>query len=281
MTVCRYRILLTALICLAAPPRLFSCTLWSAHGEEWVKGGGTLIAKNRDWLPNHRQVLKTVSPARGYRYFGIHAEGNDQPGLKAGINEKGLVVVSSTAGSLSRAHRDEPGRTKGLLPKLLMENQSVDSALQKASLFFGPRNIMLADKTKIAVVEIGLNGEHSVTVKQNTFLTQTNHYLGTKLLKFNEKTGESSRIRRQRIEELLRGRQRPCSMDDFDAFSRDRNDGPDNSIWRTGSTAKRERTLSVWIAHLPESGDPQLYIRLANPHEEGKSHRLGLETIFN
>jgi len=39
--------------------------------------------------------------------------------LKAGINEKGLTVTSSTAGSLPKAQRDEPDRTKGLLAKLL------------------------------------------------------------------------------------------------------------------------------------------------------------------
>jgi len=274
------KLLFIVFICLTFSPNAFSCTLWSAQGDDWVQGGGALIAKNRDWIADHRQVLKLVIPKHGYRYFGIHAEGNDEPGLKAGINEKGLVVVSSTAGSISRKLRKESDRTKGLLAKLLNESDSVDSALKKERMFVGPRNIMLADKTKIAVIEIGLNGEYSVAVKQNGVLTQTNHYLDEKLLKSNEKTGESSRRRRQRIEELLRNHAKPYSLDDFIAFSEDRNDGPDNSIRRTSSTPKKAVTLSVWIVYFPKNGHPQLYVRLANPKEEEKTSRLNLDDVF-
>jgi hypothetical protein len=274
------KLLFMAFLCLTCSPNAFSCTLWSAHGDDWVKGGGALIAKNRDWIADHRQVLKLVTPKHGYRYFGIHAEGNDEPGLKAGINEKGLVVVSSTADSIPRKLRKESDRTKGLLVRLLNESDSVDSALKKERMFVGPRNIMLADKTKIAVIEIGLNGEYSVAVKQNGVLTQTNHYLDKKLLKFNEKTGDSSRRRQQRIAALLCNHAKPYSMDDFIAFSQDRNDGPDNSIWRTGSTPKKAVTLSVWIAYLPENGHPRLYVKLTNPKEEEKTSRLNFEDVF-
>jgi isopenicillin-N N-acyltransferase-like protein len=267
-------------IYLTSSQSAFSCTLWSARGDDWVKGGGTLIAKNRDWIADHRQVLKLVAPKHGYRYFGIHVKGNDEPGLKAGINEKGLVVVSSTAGSISKKLRKESDTTKGLLVRLLNESDSVDSALKKERIFVGPKNIMLADKTKIAVIEIGLNGEYSVAVKQNGVLTQTNHYLDEKLLKFNEKTGESSRRRQQRIEELLRNHAKPYSMGDFIAFSQDRNDGPDNSIRRTGSTPKKEVTMAVWIVYLPENGHPRLYVKLANPKEEEKTSRLNFEDVF-
>ena len=100
------------------------------------------------------------------------------------------------------------------------------------------------------------------------------------LLKFNEKTGESSRRRRQRIEELLRNHAKPYSLDDFIAFSEDRNDGPDNSIRRTSSTPKKAVTLSVWIVYFPKNGHPQLYVRLANPKEEEKTSRLNLDDVF-
>jgi hypothetical protein len=73
-----------------------SCTLWAAVGEA-TRGGGSLVVKNRDWRPDHRQEIKRVTPKQGFRYFGLFATGNDEPGLKAGVNEKGLVVVSATA----------------------------------------------------------------------------------------------------------------------------------------------------------------------------------------
>jgi len=258
----------------------FSCTLWSAHGEGTVLGGGTLIAKNRDWVPDHRQILKTVRPKTGYRYFGIFAEGNDDSGLKAGINEKGLVVVSSTAGSIPKKIRREADRTKGLLTKLLRECDGIDAVLKKELLFLGPRNLLLADGKKIAVIEIGLHGEHAATIGQNGFLTHTNHYRDEKLLKYNWKIGESSGRRLERIEALLKDDAPPYSLDDFIAFSGDRSGGPDNGIWRTGGSPGKERTLSVWIVHSPPRSSPRLYIKIANPQEKEEVHRPDFRDLF-
>jgi len=271
---------LMVLLFFASLPNAFSCTLWSAHGDGVVRGGGTLIAKNRDWVPNHRQVLKAVTPRSGHRYFGIFAEGNDEPGLKAGINEKGLVVISSTASSVPKLLRRETERTRGLLVKLLRECDGVDSALKDGKRFAGPRNIMLADEKKIALVEIGLLGEHAVTVKQGGVLTQTNHYLDEKLLKFNQKVGTSSSRRLARIQDLLGSRARPFSLDDFIAMSADRGGGPDNAIWRTGGTPVKERTLSSWIVYSPTDGPPELYVKIANPKEEERIQRLKFKDLF-
>ncbi len=271
---------LIVLLFFASLPSASSCTLWSAHGDEIVRGGGTLIAKNRDWIPNHRQVLKAVAPATGYRYFGLFAEGNDEPGLKAGINEKGLVVLSSTASSVPKLLRRETERTRALLVKLLRNCDSVDSALKDGKRFVGPRNVMLADGKKIALVEIGLLGEHAVMVKQSGVLTQTNHYLDETLLKFNQKIGASSGRRLARIQDLLSRQARPCSLDDFIAMSADREGGPDNAIWRTGGTPAKERTLSTWIVHSPADGPPELYIKIANPQEEERIQRLKFTELF-
>ncbi|HOS76345.1 MAG TPA: carcinine hydrolase/isopenicillin-N N-acyltransferase family protein [Verrucomicrobiota bacterium] len=73
-----------------------ACTLWGAAGVD--AGGGTIISKNRDWKPDHVQVLKMQRPTNGYAYFGLYAEGDDAPGIKEGINEKGLTVLAEKAG---------------------------------------------------------------------------------------------------------------------------------------------------------------------------------------
>lgn len=270
------------LLCLLLIPAPHSraCTLWSAAGAEWVQGGGTLIAKNRDWAPDHRQVLRAVRPASGYRYYGIFAVGGEAPGLKAGINERGLTVVSSTAGSLPRTKRDEPDRTRGLLARLLRECDSVDAALRKSSLFVGPRNLMLADSRQVAVVEIGRRGEYAVRESRQGFLAQTNHYRAASLLSANERVGSSSDRRLRRIEALLQARERPWALADFAALSDDRQGGPDHAIWRTGGTPTRERTLSAWIVHTPPAGPARLHVRIANPQEEETLHRLAAEELF-
>ena len=268
------------LLLLAAPASgLEACTLWAAAGEA-VRGGGTLIAKNRDWLPNHQQTLRTVMPVRGYRYFGLFAEGNDRPGLKAGINEKGLTVVSATAGSLPRGEREEPGRTRGLLVRLLRECDGVAAALARPELFRGPRHLLLADAGTIAAVEIGPEGAHAVRTRQNGTLAQTNHYRDAALLAFNRRIGRSSDRRLGRIEALLRAGHGPWTPEGFAALSDDREGGPDNALWRTGGTPKRERTLAAWIVHTPPAGPASLIIRIANPGEPTILHRLRAADLF-
>ena len=44
--------------------RAESCTLWAAVGEA-ARAGGSLVVKNRDWRPDHRQEIKRVTPKQG------------------------------------------------------------------------------------------------------------------------------------------------------------------------------------------------------------------------
>jgi hypothetical protein len=74
-------------------PKVSACTIWSAVGES-VVGGGTLIAKNRDCLPDqyHRLELSSIRDP-GYCYLGLVAYGKDSPGLmKWMLMEAGLEV---------------------------------------------------------------------------------------------------------------------------------------------------------------------------------------------
>ena len=62
---------LIVLILLIAPGLANACTLWAAAGDR-VVGGGTMIHKNRDWLPDHQQELRLVTPKSGYRYLSLY-----------------------------------------------------------------------------------------------------------------------------------------------------------------------------------------------------------------
>jgi hypothetical protein len=52
---------------------LQACTLWGAAGE-LVAGGGTLVAKNRDWPPDHRQDAEHRSSEGGLRLRRAHRD---------------------------------------------------------------------------------------------------------------------------------------------------------------------------------------------------------------
>ena len=86
-----------------------ACTLWGAAGEA-AAGGGSLVAKNRDWTPDQRQELGILRPAQGFQAVVLRAVGGAEPGVKAGVNTAGLVILSATAGQVPAAERRRSGR---------------------------------------------------------------------------------------------------------------------------------------------------------------------------
>lgn len=257
-----------------------ACTLWGANGDDYVKDGGSLLAKNRDWAPDHKQTLKVIIPSDGYRFIGLIADGK-QGGVKAGINEFGLAVVSSSAGTIPLNVRQQLGHYKGgTMSAILKHCRSVDEVLEHSEYFLGVQNIMVADKNKIVRIEIAPEGVYSVKTTVNGVIYQTNHYVDEGMEIYNYRTpGISSLTRYARIAELLKP-DHQYSLDDFIAISQDRAAGADNSLWRTGSTPKVPRTLATWIVHIVPEGSPKLYVKLANPGEEEYIYNIDVSEIF-
>jgi len=256
-----------------------ACTLWAAAGER-VEGSGTILAKNRDFAPQQSE-LRIVIPKTGFRYFGLFSsEGNVKYGPAAGINEKGLAVVSATAGSIS--HKKRNIGAKRLIENILAAHDSVDAVLAGKTVFVNsrPAFYMIADKSKIAVIEVAPQGLISIRTNDNGVLFHTNHYLDENLLHANDKIAKGSITRVNRIEKLLNDHLSGFTIDDFVALSGDANDGPDESIWRTGSATDKVRTLATWIVYIPKQGPPEFSVKLANPEEPVRIYNLILDTPF-
>ena len=272
------RLVLCALL---LPMQALACTLWGAAGDgALVTDGGTLLAKNRDWKPDHRQVLKAVRPQAGHAYFGLYAEGNANPGLKAGINDAGLSIVVASASSIPKALRDAQRGTQGVMVRVLAGYASVDAVLADADALFAVSRanfFLLADRTRLLVVEVGLDGKYVARRVDEGSATHTNHYLDAALAgRYGDTPGKSSRARLARIDALLGQAPRPLGVDAFVAMSQDRHAGPDDSLWRSG----KEHTLAAWIVRTPQSGAPILDVRIANPGEDERRERLVLDAAF-
>lgn len=262
-----------------AAARLNACTLWGAAGTA-AAGGGTIISKNRDQKPDHTQELRMRRSGNGHAYFGLYAVGGTEPGIKAGVNEKGLTVVTATASSISKNLRDNQPGKHGVIIALLSGCATCDEVLAKKNEIFPNTRtmfIMIADRKKILMVEVGLGGKYALRVVENDVVFHTNHFLDPLLSEFNIKIGPSSSARFARISQLMKTVTRPCTMDSFAAISKDRHDGPDNSLWRTG---KNERTLASWIIETPAQGAPKLRVVLANPGEQEQTHTFILDQKF-
>lgn len=259
-----------------------ACTLFAATGADWVKGGGTLITKNRDWEPT-TQDLWLVTDGGGFRYYALVAQGRGNDGnyaMRCGINEKGLVVIQSTAGTIPRKNRLTSRSRSGVLRPLLSKHSSVDEALKDRKIFTrsAPQNVIIADKTKIACIEIGLDGKISVEERVSGALYHTNHYvMNDMLLENQKKPGISSLKRYNRIKELLETGPKPYTLADFIRFSDDRENGPYYSIWHEGKQATSSQSVSVMSVYLPIDGEPVMYVKMRrNPDEQGQEEVLHL-----
>jgi isopenicillin-N N-acyltransferase-like protein len=262
---------------LLLPITSLACTLWGAAGPD--AGGGTLISKNRDWKPDHHQLLKQVRPVNGFAYFGLYAEGNATPGLKAGVNEKGLSIVSASS-NISKKLQDAQRDRRGVMVRVLSEHASVDDVLRHADALFSLSRanfFMIADRHQLLIVEVGLDGRYGVKVVDQGATAHTNHYLDPALAgRFGDAPRPSSAARLARIGTLLDEAPRPLATDSFVAMSRDHNDGPDNSLWRNG----REHTLASWIVNTPADGAPRLRVTVANPGEAENTQEIVLDDAF-
>ena len=179
--------------------------MWGIAGESSASGG-TIIAKNRDWAPDHTQKLKIINPKKGNRYFGLFAEGNNDSGIKAGINDKGLSVISASASSIPRKVRDTQTDVSGIISGILVKYNFVNELLVDKKIFSHARAgfLFVSDKKQIAIIEIGFEGKsYSVKTTGSGLVFHTNHYLDEKLLKENRKIGKSSLKRLERIGKLL------------------------------------------------------------------------------
>ena len=252
--------LLVALLALV-PARLDACTLWAAIGDT-AEGGGTLLSKNRDWKPDHRQSLKCV-----------------HPGLKAGVNEKGLSIVSASTNVPKQARASQPGK-HGVMARILANYASIVALAADAEKIFPQARssfFMVSDRQNVLIAEVGLEGKFSIKVVESGTAAHTNHFLDPKLaLMYNGKIGTSSAIRLARIRELLARGVSRFTLAQFAALSRDQHDGPDNSLWRSG----REFTLASWIIASPIAGPQKLRVVIANPGEVESTQEFELNEAF-
>lgn len=242
------------------------CTVWAVAGAK-ADIKGTIIAKNRDNSPHLITRMRFLSPDGGHKVFGlfdIEADGY----IVGGINDCGLAVFNSSAMGVPKEKRHVA--TEDFTERLLKTFNSVDDVLKDNEIFTTshPALYMLADPFVIAMIEVAPGGRIAVKKTESGVLAFTNHYTDPVLSRENKNNTAGSRERLKRINRLLSGKNSSFSIDDFIAISEDRGAGPDLSIWRTGSSPTKVRTLGSLIIAIPDGGLPEVYIKLANPGEE-------------
>lgn len=248
-----------ASLLLLTAPLADACTLFGAAGEGVVEEGGVLVAKTRDEHPGPQEV-KVLSPRDGHAYFGLFTGAKKR--FNMGLNDQGLFLARSTSGGIPKKERLAAPHfyLDGLITTdvIMRRFSSVDEVLAHPEVFVEPVNYLLADRTKVAVVEVLPGGRTTVRITTAGTAAHTNHFIEPESKDLNQIVGASSARRLERIGELLAAAERPITLEAMNAMTRDRHDGPVRSIWRTGVKKDGVQTLAAMTASIPKSGDPEI-----------------------
>lgn len=201
--------------------------------------------------------------------------------ILSGINEKGLVIVSAAAEGLKISKN--MAKQRDLTIETILESfDSVSLLLENLNVFSKshPAFYILGDKSKISLIEIAPYGKISVRSAENGFLCHTNHYIDETFSRFNGKIDRSNVTRLDRIQYLLQNVSPPLTIDNFIAFTKDTNDGPHESILRTGSRKTKVYTKASWVVMIPKNGAPELFLRIADSTESEIVYEMKLDTPF-
>lgn len=268
-----------AILAVKETPAL-ACSLWAATGDR-SKDGGSLIGQTWDVPQGTRGELRLVIPEKGFRYLGLFPlTTRTGDNVVAGINERGLAIVTTTPDTMVPKKKLIGGAN--LIETILTSFVSVDTVLENRNLLSRSRPVffVVADHSKIALVQIGSGGHLAVDVTGNGLFSHTNHYTHQNLLKENERYVGSSLLRLNRLQYLLVNHPDPFTIEDFLSIAGDQNNGPFNSIWRSGGSLKHERTLASWVAFLPKNSPPEIYFKLLNPGSNELNYDIKLDKPF-
>jgi isopenicillin-N N-acyltransferase like protein len=249
-------------------PSVLGCTVWGATGQR-ANIKGTIIAKNRDNSPNLSTHPRLLFPLNGFKVFGLYdAEADGY--IVGGINEKGLAVLNASANSVPREKRRVA--TEDTTERILTTFDSVNAVLSHRDIFIKshPALYMIADPSKVAMVEVAPGGKIAIKDIESGVLAFTNHYTDANLTWANEYRSVNSEARLKRINNYLASSEKPFAVNDFVIISEDRAGGSDYALWRTGSTSGKVRTLASFIVSIPVSGLPEIYMKISNPDESDR-----------
>ncbi len=258
-----------------------ACTSWLASGDS-VAGGGTLVVKNRDWMPGDITTLKLMRSNRDLSYFVLfgNLEGSANHG---GINEAGLVLLElSTPPNTPRG--DVPPLAKSFdADWILGHYRTVDEvilALTRSEWQTQPSFLIVADQKKVAYIEIGTSGRLAVKEMTNGAMVHANEYQEASMQDLNPKLepGADNFLALYERKRLLKAREQIGSKSVFTLADMKRF-AQDPVVWYE---QKEMRTYASFIVqHRGNGQEPLIWVRLTNPKEVVKEAQFTLSEAMS
>ncbi|MDR3592893.1 MAG: C45 family autoproteolytic acyltransferase/hydrolase [Negativicutes bacterium] len=262
--------LLCCVLFLCLSSRTEACTAWEAAGSS-VEGNGTIIAKNRDYTYGEKNELKVVSVHNRYKFLAIYAN----TGNKGGVNEHGLVVLSLSPPSYLENQKTEPSNSQPSFTNTwILENcRTVDEtvdALKQHNWNTHPEFLAIADRNKIAYIELGPDGRNVVKATENGILDHTNHYLDPAMGEYNPKKLGYEYKRWQKAEEQLNSKDK-FTIEDIKTFTQD------PIVWYKHSTVM---TYASMVVNNRQDGETVVWVKIVNPGDAAFESQFTLKDMF-
>lgn len=160
------------------------CTAFASS----AKGGGVILAKNRDYRHDHiaiQRVFRHRDPEWGGREALCVGSLGSPGNFSSGVNSEGFAVADTA----SRTKSNRVGRHRFfLLTRLQSRCATVAEALSEIAAMphAGGGTLILGDATGcMAAVELGA-GSVTVEIRHEGWLGRTNHYVGSSTAELNQ-----------------------------------------------------------------------------------------------
>lgn len=273
-------IVVTALM--AQPVTTSACTTFASIGAANANNG-LIIAKNRDSTQGFEQLAVRKGVGQN-TYLGLFFSPDGQqpyPMISAGINEYGLSVVQNASVAITSAELAADGpHGSAVIYKILEGYSSVADVLADQQTLFGNNSanfLIIGDQTEAVVVEVGPEQNAYQILRasdNNNRVFHTNHYVLQSMRRFNKVFFPDSENRFTTIKKLMTSANAQLTGDgNYYQWINSAQNGQYNSILRNISVAS-------WIAEIPQTGAPQLRVRLTSPNVKYQQYNIELTPEF-
>lgn len=259
-----------------------ACTTFASVGTANADSG-LIIAKNRDSTQGFEQLAVREEAGKN-TYLGLFFNVDDKqpyPLISAGINEHGLTVVQNEAVAITSAQLAEDApHGSAVIYNVLEGYSSVADVVADQQTLFGngyANFLIIGDQTEAILVEIGPE-ENTYQILRasdnNNRLYHTNHYVLQSMRRHNKVFYPDSEDRFATIKKLMTGAKAQLTADgNYYHWINSAQNGQYNSMFRN-------ITVASWIATIPESGTPELMVRLTSPNVKYQQYKIQLTPEF-
>ncbi|MFH1832726.1 MAG: carcinine hydrolase/isopenicillin-N N-acyltransferase family protein [Candidatus Levyibacteriota bacterium] len=263
------------------------CTI----GAIRCKNGNLLLFKNRDLTTLKKNLPPHIQKGVKFKYLGFGADSTKKnPGVWAGINEKGLVILGADGNSIRDFKGPKYGkgeRSWQAYEESLSKTASCKEACSYLIDFHNSNKIggsgdiiLVSDRINSAILEYSFEQWGIEFLSKNQFMVRTNFFNVLKHLRPKPETSDinlSSAIRYKRATKLLSKMGKNATVEDIMKLCQDHSKGKTPfSICRHGKLGEYRTTASAIFEITPKFAKIY-YVMNDNPcHQKYKMIKLPL-----